>query len=353
MISPHPDDESLAAGILLQRAAATGAAIRIIYATDGEDNPWPQRLLEKRWRLKETDRVRWGMRRRREALAALGVLGLSGTNARFLGLPDQGLTGILLHDAMGVSLRIRQMIVDWAPTHLLIPSIVDAHPDHSALAVLAQSVIRDIEPWKRPSHILCYLVHGDHDKFSAHLIVSASDDRETAIKRHAIAEHWTQLRFSHRRFMAHARRPERFRLASPLYSVARKPLVSATRTAEELRVRFRFRLSRPTGPTFLYLVGHNACDALVSVRMQLPANEARTRVANCATSDAIGLAQYRGSAFSGELTLSTKTFDPARPVFAKIRRGRWFFDDGWIEIPSLPVATTLSGADLIFPTQRQ
>ena len=38
MFAPHPDDESLAAGIFLQRAVAAGANVRVIYATDGERN---------------------------------------------------------------------------------------------------------------------------------------------------------------------------------------------------------------------------------------------------------------------------------------------------------------------------
>src|SRR4051812_37319644 len=98
MIAPHPDDESLAAGVLLQKAVAAGAAVSVLYVTDGDDNPWPQRVLEKRWRLDADDRARWGKRRRAEAIAALEVLGLRAADARFLGLPDQGLTRALLHD---------------------------------------------------------------------------------------------------------------------------------------------------------------------------------------------------------------------------------------------------------------
>ncbi|PYI83224.1 MAG: hypothetical protein DMF09_12355, partial [Verrucomicrobia bacterium] len=56
LFAPHPDDESLACSILLQRAVRAGAAIRVVYATDGDDNPWPQRVLERKWRLDATDR---------------------------------------------------------------------------------------------------------------------------------------------------------------------------------------------------------------------------------------------------------------------------------------------------------
>src|ERR1043166_1910175 len=60
LFAPHPDDESLACSILLQRAVRAGAAVRVVYVTDGEDNPWPQRVLERKWRLNGTDRRRWG-----------------------------------------------------------------------------------------------------------------------------------------------------------------------------------------------------------------------------------------------------------------------------------------------------
>src|SRR5947209_16272538 len=96
LLAPHPDDEALACSIILQQAVRAGATIRVVYATDGDDNPWPQRVLERKWRLNATDRRRWGRLRRTEALAALRVLGVNGFAARFLGLPDQKLTAMLM-----------------------------------------------------------------------------------------------------------------------------------------------------------------------------------------------------------------------------------------------------------------
>ena len=69
IFAPHPDDESLACGILLQHAVATGATTHVVYLTDGENNPWPQRCLSGRWRLNAADRPRWAKLRRREAIA--------------------------------------------------------------------------------------------------------------------------------------------------------------------------------------------------------------------------------------------------------------------------------------------
>src|SRR5262249_30476859 len=98
LFAPHPDDESLATGIYLQRAIAAGAAMRVVYATDGEKNCWPQRVLERKVWLREKDRRRWGVRRRNEALNALQILGIRRSDVRFLSLPDQGITDLLLSD---------------------------------------------------------------------------------------------------------------------------------------------------------------------------------------------------------------------------------------------------------------
>src|SRR5882672_10265920 len=70
VLAPHPDDESLAAAGILQRACALGARTRVLFVTDGENNPWAQRAVELRWRIGAADRSRWGMRRRAEALSA-------------------------------------------------------------------------------------------------------------------------------------------------------------------------------------------------------------------------------------------------------------------------------------------
>ena len=49
LFAAHPDDESLACSVVLQRAARAGAEIRVVYVTDGENNPWPQRVLERKF----------------------------------------------------------------------------------------------------------------------------------------------------------------------------------------------------------------------------------------------------------------------------------------------------------------
>src|ERR1700675_4910370 len=130
VVAPHPDDESLGTGGLLQRIFAQNIPLRIVFATDGENNPWAQRYWERRWRIGPDERVRWGQRRRGEALDALRTLGGKPDCARFLSLPDLGTTHLLLQGAPDLSVLIAEEIRDWAPTMALFQTGQDAHPDH-------------------------------------------------------------------------------------------------------------------------------------------------------------------------------------------------------------------------------
>src|SRR5439155_8030667 len=141
LFAPHPDGESLGCSIHLQRAVRARALLRVVYGTDGDDNPWPQRVLERKWRLNDNDRRRWGRLRRTEALAALRVLGMHGSAACFLGLPDQKLCAMLLRGDQSALERFASIITDLGPTDLLVPSSSHTHPAHSALAVMLRLVL--------------------------------------------------------------------------------------------------------------------------------------------------------------------------------------------------------------------
>src|SRR4029077_14741013 len=180
--APHPDDESLACSIPLQRAIRAHASVRVVYATDGEDNPWPQRLVERKWRLNATDRKRWGKLRRAEALAALRVLGVRASDARFFALPDHGLMNLLTRDCRATLERFAAVIVDWAPTHLLVPSTADTHPDHSALAVMLRLVSGDLLPDDLQMSAWSYVVHGKSAAFFERATRLRQSKSETAIK---------------------------------------------------------------------------------------------------------------------------------------------------------------------------
>src|SRR5438034_5817310 len=85
VIAPHPDDEVIGAGGLIQRAGD----VRVVFVTSGENNPWPQRVMQRKWIISAADRAEWATMRRREAAASLHILGAPDDSAVFLGFRDQ------------------------------------------------------------------------------------------------------------------------------------------------------------------------------------------------------------------------------------------------------------------------
>src|SRR5215471_19942884 len=134
-VAPHPDDESLGGGGLLQRAFAAQIPVRVLFATSGDNNPWAQRFWERRWKIGSNERLRWGERRQQEALAAVISLGGSVESAKFLNFQDQGITSLLMQADPELFEAFADEIRAFEPTILFIPTILDAHPDHSALGV--------------------------------------------------------------------------------------------------------------------------------------------------------------------------------------------------------------------------
>jgi LmbE family N-acetylglucosaminyl deacetylase len=216
LIAPHPDDEAVACGIILRRALLQGATVRVVYITDGDNNPWPQRLLEKKWRLNAADRKRWGKLRRAEALAALRVLGLRDDDAEFLALPDQGMTDLLLAGGNSLVTRVTRLMAEWRPTDIFLPSLSDTHPDHSAVAVLLRLALEDQRAGEAPIRQWSYLVHGPSAAFAQAAITLAQSKSETARKILAIRCHKTQIKLSRRRFLAYADRREQFAPGAPV-----------------------------------------------------------------------------------------------------------------------------------------
>jgi LmbE family N-acetylglucosaminyl deacetylase len=208
VVAPHPDDESLATGGLLQRIFAQAIPVRIVFATDGENNPWAQRYWEKRWKIGPDERVRWGRRRREEAIDAIRTLGGKPDCARFLNLPDLGTTDLLMHGSPDLSMLIAEEIRDWAPTVALIPTLHDAHPDHSALSV-AFSIALDslgglpIRTWE-------YLVHSPAVPLPDESVKLLLSSEEVACKRRAILCHATQVALSRQRFTGFAKVEEAY-----------------------------------------------------------------------------------------------------------------------------------------------
>ena len=90
IVAPHPDDEVLGCGGLIQQAVAVGADVRVIYLTNGDHNQMAFKLYSGRFHLGAKDYFKFGERRRTEAIAATELLGLQSVPRVFLGYPDWG-----------------------------------------------------------------------------------------------------------------------------------------------------------------------------------------------------------------------------------------------------------------------
>ncbi len=205
ILVPHPDDETLATGGLIQRALAVGASLRVVIVTDGDNNPWPQRWVEKRWRLDATVRVRWGKRRRHEAAAALAQLGVAENCIRHYGWPDQGLTSLLMRDAQCEDQLVAE-ILDFVPTLVAAPSLTDRHPDHNALRVMLELALA------RTAHGACrrlgFVVHGRSPESNA--VTLEMNQQHARNKYEALQAHASQLILSGKRMRRMCERAEQF-----------------------------------------------------------------------------------------------------------------------------------------------
>jgi len=186
IVAPHPDDEVLACGGLIQQALALGDSVWVVYVTAG-DGSWPPA-----WRVtgnlfsEPEDYLELGRARMEEAQAGAKTLGLDSTRLTFLGYPDADLvrlwqddwytpsrsshTGATAdpygrsgHEYTGTSLLgdLVSLLKTMRPDLVFAPHPLDAHPDHWSTAMFL-AIAR--EAWRQPSDgpfpvVYTYLVH--------------------------------------------------------------------------------------------------------------------------------------------------------------------------------------------------
>ncbi|WP_395744693.1 PIG-L deacetylase family protein [Prosthecobacter sp.] len=212
VFAPHPDDEALGCGGLIQHAVALGAQVRVVFQTSGDNNPWPQRYVEQRWVIDEDCRRRWGARRRLEAVRSVETLGLQAEAAVFFGLPDQGLTRLWQEkDEQALALHVAELQT-FRPTLLVVPSEDDNHPDHVGSHALIHEAMKcagmNLPEW-------AYLIHRRWFCPEASGLTLQLTLAQKARKLAAIECHETQLFLSSSRFCSYARDQEVFIPSNP------------------------------------------------------------------------------------------------------------------------------------------
>ena len=207
VLAPHPDDEAIGAGGLIQRVIARGGDVRVVFFTSGESNPWPQRYVNRRWKIRAREREEWGRMRCEEAKASLRTLGARPDCATFLGYPDQQLADIARSGDPRIADALRTIMREYKPALLVSPSAQDLHADHRAVAYFAHEAVRGLGD--DAPEVYTYVVHGEGQPARLHVALDLSD-RELKRKRDAIECHRSQLYLSRERFLSYAQPTEEF-----------------------------------------------------------------------------------------------------------------------------------------------
>ncbi len=331
VIAPHPDDEALATGGLILHAIKVGAAVRIIFATNGDNNPWPQRWVERRWRVGVNERKRWGAMRRREARAAIKCLGLPPGSARFLNFPDQGMTDKLLNAEPEVITRLCHELEDWKPTLLVFPSPHDLHPDHNALHVLF-SIAMDRAESPRPRQ-LHYLVHCRRPDLVPLRLKLSLSEQERLTKRHAILCHKTQMVLSRKRFVAYAKAVELYHAPSPALE-----LLDGHRIREAFIERGVLHLSIPVPPgrwkgSSIFVAAESPSGSL-RWQLPIPPLSAKIRLRDTGTDKRLRHATIRIQGRCVAIKIPMPSSLACSRVFVKLHERTIFLDaTGWREVP--------------------
>ncbi len=191
LVAPHPDDEALGAGGLVQSAASAGASLRIVYLTQGESNEVSSIFYRRKPLLLKSDFIRNGRIRRAEAVDAMASLGLDASNLIFFGYPDFGtmkiwqaywgegapayrslitrINKVLYKDDFSYGQTFKgenvvrdfeRVLLDFQPTRIFVTAPFDLNSDHQAAFLFLQVARMNLEEQlKSAPPVSLYVVH--------------------------------------------------------------------------------------------------------------------------------------------------------------------------------------------------
>lgn len=184
IVAPHPDDEALAVGGWLTKAAADGAKVHAILVTNGDNFTLETRQVTRSFKANAADYIENGKLRQEESIRASRSLNYATVD--FLGFPDQGIWPIW-EDHWVTAFRSPftevdrspyrrsfrreppyegQVLVDelvelfakYQPDFLIIPLRMETHPDHYGASLFSTVAGLDPRIGKKPA-VFEYIVH--------------------------------------------------------------------------------------------------------------------------------------------------------------------------------------------------
>jgi LmbE family N-acetylglucosaminyl deacetylase len=174
ILAPHPDDETIATGGVIQKAVAMGLPIRVVWLTYGDNAETAFIAYRKKAVVKGEEAQAMGLVRHDEGVAAAGVLGLQPEQLTFLGYPDFR-TLVIWNEHWGdaepcssmftqtsvvpyanafrpgtpyradeILADIKQVLREFKPTKLFVSHPGDHNPDHISLYLFTRVALWDL-----------------------------------------------------------------------------------------------------------------------------------------------------------------------------------------------------------------
>jgi LmbE family N-acetylglucosaminyl deacetylase len=188
VFAPHPDDETIGIGGLIFRLVHAHIPLRVVFMTDGDGFSRAVETDFEVHRPTDADFLTFGELRRREAVAALGRLGVGRRNIRFLGFPDGGLGELwqmhwlpshpytspytnessptapdgVDYDGQDLTTVVGHELSAFRPSVVIMPHPYDAHLDHAHTSYFVTKALTSAQErgtLPKTVTVLTYLVH--------------------------------------------------------------------------------------------------------------------------------------------------------------------------------------------------
>ncbi|MDD5772392.1 MAG: PIG-L family deacetylase [bacterium] len=257
ILAPHPDDEVLGCGGIIQKAKKQNIPVKVVFLTYGDNNEWSFMLYRKHPVLGPKAVQSMGLMRHDEAIEAAKILGVSTDEMIFLGYPDFRTLEIWYkhwgdslpaesmftrvnkvpyqnafrpgtpYKADEILKDLKTIILDFKPTQIYLPHPSDHNPDHRSLYLFTRVALWDLE--KEIKAVLYpYLIHfkkwpksrgycPDNQlippEFFTQKIIwfePELDQKEVKAKHDAIMKHHTQFGYSSKYLLSFIRKNELF-----------------------------------------------------------------------------------------------------------------------------------------------
>jgi LmbE family N-acetylglucosaminyl deacetylase len=188
ILAPHPDDEVLGCGGIIQKAVKLNLPVHIVFLTYGDNNQWSFMIYRKHPVVMPKAVQAMGLIRHDEAIAAAKVLGISSEQLTFLGYPDFRTLNIwyshwgdqppvesmltevkavpydnafrpgALYKGEEILQDLKTILREFKPTKIFLSHPSDHHPDHRALYLFTYIALWDLDEEIKTT-LFPYLIH--------------------------------------------------------------------------------------------------------------------------------------------------------------------------------------------------